>query len=165
MPGVEAHSSHIRRDVCVALLLIALTLAVFGQAVRFEFLAYDDSRYVQENPAVMSGLTWKTVAWAFTHPHFGFYMPLTTLSHAADVQCFGEWAGGHHLSSVLLHALAAALLYLALASMTGRPWESALAAAIFAVHPLRSESVAWIAGRKDVVSGLFWMAALWAYGG
>ncbi len=154
---------HIRRDRLVALLLMLLTMAVFGQAVRFEFIAYDDSRYIEENPAVMNGLTWGTVAWAFTHPHFGFYMPLTTLSHALDVQLFGLWSGGHHLTSVLLHALAAALLYLALVYMTGRPWECFLATVLFAVHPLRAESVAWVASRKDVVSGLFWMAAVWAY--
>lgn len=163
MHGVETNTFHIRRDLFVALLLMALTLAVFGQAIRFEFSAYDDSRYVQQNPAVMSGITWGTVVWAFTHSHFGFYMPLTTLSHAMDVQFFGLWAGGHHLSSVLLHALSAALLYLALVYMTGRPWECVLATVIFAVHPLRAESVAWVASRKDVVSGLFWMAAVWAY--
>ena len=109
MPGVETTTVHIRRDALVALLLMLLTMAVFGQAVRFEFTAYDDSRYIEENPAVMNGLTGGTVAWAFTHPHFGFYMPLTTLSHALDVQLFGLWPGGHHLTSVLLHAFAAAL--------------------------------------------------------
>lgn len=154
---------HLVRDGVMSMALVLLTLAVFGQVGSFEFLAYDDSRLIHENPAIMTGLSCSTVKWAFTHPNFGFYMPLTSLSHAVDVQLFGLWAGGHHLTSVALHACAAVLLYLALVYMTRRPWESVLAALLFAVHPLRAESVAWLASRKDVVSGVFWMAALLAY--
>ncbi len=124
----------------------------------------DDGTYVLENPRVRAGLNTASAAWAFTTFHGSNWHPLTWLSHMLDVQLFGLRAGGHHASSLLLHAAAAALLFLALESLTGARWRSALAAALFAVHPLRVESVAWVAERKDVLCGVFWGLALLLYG-
>ena len=149
--------------VC-ALLLLAVAL-VFGQTIRYDFVNYDDKFYVFENPHVSQGLSAGTVAWAFTDSHSCNWHPLTWLSHMLDCQLYGLGAGGHHLTNVLLHAAAAVLLFLVLHQMTGDLWPSAWVAAVFAVHPLRAESVAWVAERKDVLSGLCFMLTLGAYVG
>jgi tetratricopeptide (TPR) repeat protein len=149
------------RWVCVFLVLPVL--AVFGQTAGFEFVNFDDGKYVYENPIVQKGLTWEGVRWAFTYGEIGHWHPLTWLSHMADCEVFGLWAGGPHLVNVTLHAVSAVLLFLLLRTMTGRLWRSAFVAAVFAVHPLRAESVAWVAERKDVLSGMFFMLTLWAY--
>jgi Tfp pilus assembly protein PilF len=142
---------------------VAITLIVFGQTVRQGFLNFDDNEYVQDNAMVRRGLTWDGVGWAFTHTHSANWHPLTWLSHMLDCQLFGLNAGGHHLTNVILHASASMLLFLVLRSMTGALWRSALVAALFAIHPLRAESVAWVAERKDVLSGLLFMLTLGAY--
>jgi tetratricopeptide (TPR) repeat protein len=147
--------------VCFA--LAAITFVVFGQTAGFEFINYDDQKYVYQNPMVAEGLTLKGAAWALTYGEIGHWHPLTWLTHMADCQAYGPWAGGHHLTNVALHAVAAVLLFLALREMTGSLWRSAFVAAVFAIHPLRVESVAWIAERKDVLSGVFFMLTLWAY--
>jgi Tfp pilus assembly protein PilF len=147
--------------VCVV--LAALTLAVFGRTTRFGFVNYDDASFVYNSPTVTNGLTAAGVAEAFTHGSTGFWDPLTTLSHMADCQLYGLNAGGHHLTNVLLHAASAVLLFLALHRLTGALWPSAFVAAVFAIHPLRVESVAWVAERKDVLSGFFFMLTLGAY--
>lgn len=144
--------------------LAAATFAVYAQVASHPFINFDDSQYVAENARVLEGLTPSSVAWAWTTPHAGNWHPLTWLSHMTDVELFGLDAGSHHLVSVALHAANAILLFLALRLMTGAVWPSAVAAALFAVHPTRVESVAWIAERKDVLSGFFWMLALLAYG-
>ena len=144
-------------------LLLLAVLLVFGQTARHAFVNYDDGQYVYENPRVTSGLTARNLAWAFTQTHSYNWHPLTWLSHMLDWQLFGSWAGGHHLTNVLLHAANAILLFLVLRRMIGAVWPSALAAALFAIHPLRVESVAWVAERKDVLSGLFFMLTLAAY--
>jgi tetratricopeptide (TPR) repeat protein len=147
----------------VCLVLAAITFAVFGQTAGFGFVNYDDQGYVYENPMVAKGLTLKGAVWALTYGGIGHWHPLTWLSHMADCQVYGLWAGGHHLTNVALHAVAAMLLFLAFREMTGSLWRSAFVAAVFAIHPLRVESVAWIAERKDVLSGVFFMLTLWAY--
>ncbi len=114
-------------------------------------------------PEIVRGFTWPGVRWAFTGTHSGNWHPLTSLSHMLDCQLWGLNARGHHLTSVLLHTANALLLFSALRAMTGRLWRSAFVAALFAIHPLRVESVAWIAERKDVLSGLFFMLTLLAY--
>ena len=152
------------RVPAVCLGLVAITFAVFGQVARFEFVNYDDGPYVSENPVVTKGLTLRGAQWALTYGDVGHWHPLTWLSHMLDCQVYGLWAGGHHLTSVALQAVAAVLLFLALREMTGSLWRSAFVAAVFAIHPLRAESVAWVAERKDVLSGVFFMLALWAYG-
>lgn len=151
------------RDLGVCIALMTLTAAVFLPVRTFEFLLYDDASVVFENPNVASGLKWENIVWAFTHAHFAIWMPLTSLSHMFDASVFGRWAGGHHLTSLLLHTLAAAVLYLALNCLTRRPWPSALCAALFAVHPQRAEAVGWISSRKEILCGLFFFAAVWAY--
>ena len=147
----------------VCIVLVLAVLAVFGQTAGFEFVDYDDNIYVYENPVVAKGLTLKGAVWALTYGEIGHWHPLTWLTHMADCQVYGLWAGGHHLTNVALHAAAAVLLFLALREMTGSLWRSAFVAAVFAIHPLRVESVAWIAERKDVLSGVFFMLTLWAY--
>ncbi len=148
-------------SICFA--LAAVTLAVFGQTLRHEFVNYDDDAYVYENPAVTGGLTLRGIEAAFTRGSAENWDPLTTISHMLDCQLYGLNAGGHHLTNVLLHAATAILLFLVLRRMTGAMWRSAFVAAVFAVHPLRVESVAWVTERKDVLSGLFFMLTLWAY--
>ena len=147
--------------ICIA--LAGITWSVFGQTLRHDFINYDDDLYVYENPNIVSGLTRPAILWAFTHAHAGTWHPLTSLSHMLDCQVYGLNAGGHHFTNVLLHTLAVVLLFLFLQQVTGAPWRSAFVAAVFAVHPLRVESVAWIAERKDVLSGVFFMLTLLAY--
>ena len=147
----------------VCLLLAAITLAVFGQTLGHEFVNYDDDVYVYENSAVTHGLSLKGVEWAFTHIVAFNWHPLTMMSHMLDCQLYGLKPGGHHLTNVLLHTATVILLFLVLRRMTGFLWRSAFVAAVFAIHPLRVESVAWVAERKDVLSGLFFMLTLWAY--
>lgn len=147
----------------ICIFLVAIVWAVFGQTLAHGFLNYDDDDYVYANPKVTHGLTASGLGWAFTHVHADNWHPLTTLSHMLDSQLYGLQPWGHHLTNVVLHAAAAALLFLALRSLTGALWRSALAAALFAIHPLRAESVAWISERKDVLSGVFFMLTLWSY--
>ncbi len=147
----------------VCLILAVMTWAVFGQTLRHDFVDYDDRDYVLENDVVKRGLTAEGFRYAFARVHAGNWHPLTTLSHMADVEWHGLKPGGHHLTNVVLHGGAVLLLFVALRRMTGSIWRSALVAAIFAIHPLRAESVAWIAERKDVLSGFFFVATLVAY--
>jgi protein O-mannosyl-transferase len=143
-------------------LLLAVFL-VFGQTLRHGFVNYDDPVYVYENPRVTAGLHASGVAWALTAGHANNWHPLTWLSHMADCQLYGLDARGHHLTNLLLHAAVAILLLWVLWQMTGHLWPSALVAALFAVHPLRVESVAWLSERKDLLSGLFFVLTLAAY--
>lgn len=143
--------------------LVALTWSVFGQTLGHEFINYDDPAYVYENPHVRGGVTIQAIAWAFTHSHGQNWHPLTSVSHILDCQFYGLDAGGHHFTNVVLHSIAVILLFVVLREMTGALWRSLFVAAVFAVHPLRVESVAWVAERKDVLSGVFFMLILWAY--
>jgi tetratricopeptide (TPR) repeat protein len=147
--------------ICIA--LAALTWLIFGQTLWHDFINYDDPRYVYENTKITSGLSLRGIGWAFTHIHSMNWHPLTTMSHMLDCQFYGLKAGWHHFTNVLLHTIAVILLFLALREMTGALWRSAFVAAVFAIHPLRVESVAWIAERKDVLSGVFFMLTLLAY--
>jgi len=152
-----------RRNVLICLLLVAATLAVYGPVMRHPFVNYDDGVYVTQNEQVQSGLNWSTIQWAFSSDVINWH-PLTWLSHALDWQLFGAHATGHHFTSVLIHALNAALLFLLLLWATGREKASLLAALLFALHPINVESVAWVAERKNVLCTLFFLAALAAYG-
>ncbi len=147
--------------VCAA--LIAITWAVFGQTSQYGFVNYDDPAYVSENRQIQAGLSWQNIKWAFTHVHSHNWHPLTTISHMADCQFFGSNAGAHHFVNVLLHSVSAVLLFLLVQQITAAFWRSAFVAAVFAIHPLHVESVAWISERKDVLSGLFFMLTLLAY--
>jgi Flp pilus assembly protein TadD len=147
----------------ISLLLIAVTLVIFSRAGGFRFLSYDDKLYVTDNQTVQAGLSWNNVAWAFTTLHAANWHPLTWLSLMLDVQIFGARPGPIHLVNILFHAVNTALLFLLLARMTGAQWRSAFVAALFALHPLHVESVAWVAERKDVLSVFFGLLTIWTY--
>ncbi|MDQ6809147.1 MAG: tetratricopeptide repeat protein [Verrucomicrobiota bacterium] len=153
----------VARPLAICLCLAALVWVVFGQTLSHDFVNYDDPSYVYENPRITSGLTLASAAWAFTHVHGQNWHPLTTISHMLDGTFYGMRAGGHHFTNVLLHTAGSVLLFCALRALTGATWRSAIVAALFAVHPLRVESVAWIAERKDVLSGVFFMLTLLSY--
>ena len=142
--------------------LALVTLAVYLPALYHGFVDYDDQQYVTENPRVQAGLTWSGLVWAFGF-HAGNWHPLAWLSHMLDCQLFGANAGGHHLTSVLLHLASTLLLFSVLQRMTGALWRSAAVAALFAWHPLHVESVAWVAERKDVLCAFFWLLTLLTY--
>jgi len=148
-------------SVCAVLGL--LIWIVFGQTLHHEFTNYDDIDYVTKNAQVGRGLTLEGIGWAFTHLHAANWHPLTWISHMLDAQLYGMNAGGHHLTNLLLHTATAILLFLLVRQMTGALWRSAFVAALFAIHPLHVESVAWVAERKDVLSGLFFILTLMAY--
>jgi tetratricopeptide (TPR) repeat protein len=147
----------------VSVFLAVIVWIAFGRALSDDFVGYDDQSYVLRNPRVTNGLTLDGIQWAFTHVHASNWHPLTMISHMLDCQVYGLQPWGHHLTSILLHAAAAILLFLALRELTGNLWPSVFVAAVFAVHPLRVESVAWVSERKDVLSGVFFMLTLWAY--
>ena len=147
----------------VGIFLFAITWAVFGQTFQHQFINYDDPLYVVDNAHVRSGLSWSGAGWAFTHVHSQNWHPLTTMSHMLDCQLFDLNAGAHHLVNVFFQSIAAILLFVFLQQSTASLWRSTFVAAVFAIHPLRVESVAWIAERKDVLSGTFFMATLIAY--
>ena len=151
----------IRFGIC--LLLVALTIAVFGQTIRYQFVNFDDDLYVYNTPAIKAGLTPKGISAAFISQHAHNWHPLTTISHMLDCQLYGLNAGGHHVTNVILHTIAVLLLFWVLEQMTGATWRSALVAALFAVHPLHVESVAWVSERKDILSAVFFFLMLLAY--
>ena len=146
-----------------AFLLAAMTWSVFGQTLRHDFINYDDPDYILTNPEITKGLTLHGMAWVFTHRVSHNWHPLTMITHMLDCQLYGKQAGGHHSTNVILHTLTSVLLFLVLRKMTGALWPSGFIAALFAIHPLRAESVAWVAERKDVLSGLFFVLTLHAY--
>jgi tetratricopeptide (TPR) repeat protein len=152
-----------RRDFLLGLALIAITFCVYWSVRTCEFTNYDDTVYVTENGAVQAGLTGQSTMWAFQSTTRSNWHPLTWLSHMLDCEIYGLNAGRHHLTNLILHAANTLLLFLLLKRMTGACWRSAFVAALFALHPLHVESVAWVAERKDVLSTFFGFLALWAY--
>ena len=150
--------------IFIALVLALLTLAVYWPVVHHEFIDYDDPDYVTQNEVVKQGLTGAGAKWAFTTGHASNWHPATWLSHMLDAQMFGMRPMGHHATNLLLHVLNSILLFLLLYQMTGATWRSAFVAALFALHPLHVESVAWVAERKDVLSTFFGLLCLLAYG-
>lgn len=149
--------------ILTCLFLIIVTLAVYRQVSNHEFINYDDGVYITENPSVKTGLTQEGIIRAFTTMRAGNWHPLTWLSHMLDVQLFGLHPGAHHLVNVLFHSINTVLLYLLLSRMSGAHWLSVFIAALFSLHPLHVESVAWAAERKDVLSGFFWILTLLFY--
>ncbi|MGO8989998.1 MAG: tetratricopeptide repeat protein [bacterium] len=147
----------------LGLFLMILTFATFGQVRTFDFINLDDNLYITENRHVQSGLTLEGVAWAFTTTRAGQWIPLTWLSHMLDCQLYGLNPSGHHLTNLVFHIASTLLLFLVLERMTGSLWRSGFVAALFALHPLHVESVAWAAERKDVLSTFFWMLTMWTY--
>ena len=147
----------------LALFLPALVFLVFGGALGHDFVYFDDDLYVLNNPHVQNGLTWPGIRWAFTSIHDANWFPLTLVSHMADVSLFGLNPAGHHFTSLLLHALNSALLFWVLGRMTGRVAPAFFTAAVWALHPLRVESVVWVSERKDVLCAFFGLLTLLAY--
>ncbi len=156
-------SSNIRRRCLIALGLSVVILAVFWQVQTFKLVRYDDHFYVVKNGRVISGLTAENVVWAFTNTEAGFWHPLTWLSLMLDYEVHGFRPGGYHWTNVLFHLASALLLFLVLDRMTGAVWKSAFVAALFALHPLQVEPVAWVSQRKDMLSAFFMMLTLFAY--
>jgi tetratricopeptide (TPR) repeat protein len=156
-------ASREKHVVIFCLLLVAATLAFYNPIVHNRFTDFDDSAYILKNSQVQGGLTWNTVKWSFTTFHAGYWHPLTWLSHALDCQIFRLNPAGHHYTNLLLHAANAVLLFLLLRRATGFTWSSLVVAALFALHPVNVESVAWAAERKNVLSMLFFLLALHAY--
>lgn len=154
-----------RSIVVLCALLLALTIGVFLQTRDHEFINFDDPLYVTNNPHVKGGLAGRNIVWAFTATAISNWHPLTWLSHMADVEIFGLNPRGHHLTNVIIHTLSTLLLFLLLVRMTGALWQSLFVAALFALHPLHVESVAWVAERKDMLSGFFWSLTLLFYAG
>ncbi len=174
VPDVRGPSAHspksesikaLRRPWFICLLLAVAVAAVYWRVLDCGFVNYDDPDYVSANSQVRGGFNAAGVAWAFSTGWAGNWHPVTWLSHMFDAQVFGMRPSGHHLTNLLLHLANSALLFLLLNRMTRRLWPSATVAALFALHPLHVESVAWVAERKDVLSTLFWILAVWAYAG
>jgi tetratricopeptide (TPR) repeat protein len=159
-----AFASPDKRNFIVCLLLAAVTLALYNPVNRHPFVNYDDDRYVTENPHVRQGLTADTFTWALTSTEQANWHPLTWMSHALDCSLFRLNPAGHHFTSVILHAVNVVLLFLLLMWATGRLGPSVCVAALFALHPINVESVAWVAERKNVLCTTFFLLALWAYG-
>ena len=153
----------IHRDLIICFFLVLVTVAVFWQVSSFDFVRYDDDKYVTENRHVQAGLTRGGIAWAFLSVYANNWHPLTWLSHMLDYQLFAANPAGHHITNLFFHIINTLLLFFILKRMTGFPWRSAFVAALFAIHPLHIESVAWVAERKDVLSTLFFMLTVWAY--
>jgi len=152
-----------RRALSIAVGLSVAVVVIYWQTHAHGFVEFDDPGYVSDNPFVRRGLTWEGVRWAFTTGKLGNWNPLTWLSHMLDVQLFGVAPGAHHLMAAAFHLANTLLLFAVLTRMTGALWPSAVVAALFGVHPLHVESVAWISERKDVLSTLCWFALLWSY--
>jgi tetratricopeptide (TPR) repeat protein len=147
----------------LTLVLGGVTVVLFGSGIKNGFVNYDDEVYVSRNPHVLTGISATNTAWAFTSTYASNWHPLTWLSLQLDASIWGAYPGGFHLTSILLHAVNTALFFWLLTELSGQLWPSFLAAALFAWHPLRVESVAWVAERKDVLSALFWLLAMLAY--
>ncbi len=154
-----------RRIIAICIALAAVTAAVYWPVFGNDFVCYDDPSYVTENQHVLKGLNWDDAQWAFETDHAGNWHPLTWLSHMLDVTVFETKPAGHHFTNLLFHTLNLLLLFLLLNKMTGAVWRSAAVAALFALHPLHVESVAWVAERKDVLSTFFMLLSLLAYTG
>jgi len=154
---------NVRPEILICLFLVISTLAVYWQVRNYPFINYDSRTYITENHHVKSGVTLKSIAWSFTAMRASNWHPLTWLSHMLDSQLYGMNSGQHHLTNVLFHILNTLLLFFILKKMSGALWRSGFVAALFALHPLHVESVAWVAARKDVLSTFFWMLTLWSY--
>jgi tetratricopeptide (TPR) repeat protein len=152
-----------KHSIIVVLMLIILTLGVYWPVQDYEFVNFDDNLYVADNYLTQSGLTYQGIIKTFTDVHTGHWHPLTILSHMLDWQLFGDNAGGHHWTSVIIHILNTILLFIFFRYVTGAIWKSAFLAALFAIHPLNVESVAWIAERKNVLSTFFWILTMLFY--
>src|SRR4051812_23892031 len=163
VPGRSFEFWFAQNDLYPALFLFVSVILVYLPALTNDFVGFDDPLYVTSNFHVQQGITWSSLLYAASSNEAANWHPLTWLSHIIDVELFGLHAYGHHLTSIILHAINTAFLFVILVRMTRSRWQSFTVAALFGWHPLHVESVAWVAERKDVLSALFWMLALWAY--
>ncbi|MBN1788375.1 MAG: tetratricopeptide repeat protein [Sedimentisphaerales bacterium] len=147
--------------ICLALTIVII--AVYYQIWTYDFVSLDDFKYVRSNPDIHSGITFEAVKWVFTTGYMANWHPVTWLSHMLDWRLFGSNPGAHHITNLIFHIANTLLLFVVLKQMTSALWPSAFAAALFALHPLHVESVAWISERKDVLSTFFWLLTMWAY--
>ena len=154
---------HARPELIVCFFLVLIILAAYWQLPTHDFLVFDDIKYITNNTHVHEGITWKNLAWAFSSTDFGYWHPLTWLSHMLAFQLFSLKFGMHHLTNLFLHIANTLLLFMVLKRMTGALWQSAFVAAMFALHPLNVESVAWASERKNVLSTFFWMLTMLTY--
>ena len=154
---------NIRYDVLICLFLVMAILAVYGQMNYHEFINFDDSSYILKNQHVQKGLTSESISWAFSFTDIAYWHPLTWLSHMLDCQIYGLIPSMHHRTSLIFHIVNSILLFFVLQKMTGALWKSAFVAALFALHPINVESVAWVAERKNLLSTFFWMLTMLAY--
>src|SRR5213595_3245459 len=161
--AIETNSPSLSSQLGVCAVIVVLIWIVFGQTLGHDFVNYDDKVYVYGNSLVTSGLSLHGLSQAFVDTQTNNWHPLTIVSHMIDCQFSDLKAGGHHFTNVFLHTIAAVLLFFWLRNITGRFWSSAFVTALFAIHPLRVESVAWIAERKDVLSAVFFFLTLGAY--
>ena len=152
-----------KKPILAIIFLVVIVWVVFGQTLHFDFVNYDDDEYVYENPIIAGGLHWQAIAWVFTHSLCSNWHPLTWVSHMLDCQFYQLHAGGHHMTSVMIHTVTVIALFMWLRKFTGNFWRSIFVTAVFAIHPLRVESVAWVSERKDVLSGLFFVLTIWTY--
>ena len=155
--------SSVRMGILVSLVLVGVVAFLYAPVREFGFVSLDDPYYVQQNPYVQGGLTWDNVGWAFTRARMHNWHPLSWISHMVDVELYGDDAGGHHLTNAFLQALNVVLLLWVLRAFTGSLWRSAAVALLFAVHPMRVESVAWVTERKDLLAGSFFLWTLLAW--
>ncbi|MDY6791270.1 MAG: tetratricopeptide repeat protein [Thermodesulfobacteriota bacterium] len=153
----------IHLEVLLSLFLVIATIAVYWQITGHDFINFDDDIYVFNNLAVRAGLTYESIKWAFTFTDIAYWHPLTWISHMLDCQLFGLNPGMHHMTNLIFHIFNSLLLFFIFKQMTGALWQSACVAALFALHPINVESVAWIAERKNVLSTFFWMLTMLAY--
>lgn len=154
-----------RLEIVICLFLVSVTLLIYFQVSGFEFVTYDDESYITKNPYIKAGFTRESIVWAFTSGYAANWHPLTWLSHMLDIELYGLNPMGHHWTNLQIHIVNSILLFLFLQWISGAIWRSALVAALFAVHPLHVESVAWVAERKDVLCAFFWILSMWAYVG
>ena len=163
IPDSTVHSSSFRRDAYLCAFLALVTFVLYWPVTGFEFNNYDDAQYITDNSQIHSGLTGENILWAFTTGHASNWHPLTWLSHLLDCQLYGLNPAGHHFTNLLFHIANTLLLFGLLRRMTGAVWRAAFVAALFALHPMHVESVAWVAERKDVLSAFFGLLTLWAW--
>ncbi len=160
---MNEHISANQKKLIISMAIIAIILTSYWNVQNYGFVHYDDPLYVTNNFGIQSGFTLKSITYAFTDFHTGHWLPLTMMSHMLDWQLFGDKAGGHHWTSVIIHILNTVLLFLLLDTLTGVIWRSAFVAVLFAIHPINVESVAWIAERKNVLSTFFWISTMLFY--
>ncbi len=151
------------RDLLICVLISAAIIVAYWPVQHYDLISLDDIDYITGNPYVKAGLTWQSFSWALKDVHTGYWHPLTWVSHMLDYQIFGSRVGGHHWTNVIFHIANSVLLYIILKRVSGAAWRSAFVAALFAVHPLNVESVAWVSERKNVLCTFFWFAGMWSY--